>query len=163
MTEKEFKTIFDAHFEAIRSYLFYRSGDVDLATDLAQDAFMTLWEKKLIKDRSSVQPLLYKIAGNLFVNHYRRQSTGRRIQAELRFEIQVEEDPGTQLEYEETKQMYEKSLAQLSEKQRVVYLMNRLDGFTYPEIAERLAISVKTVEKRISQSLAHIRKVLQHR
>jgi RNA polymerase sigma-70 factor (ECF subfamily) len=55
---------------------------------------------------------------------------------------------------------YETALSRLPEKQRTVFLMSRNEELKYAEIAERLDISVKTVEKRMSAVLAYLRKVL---
>ena len=56
------------------------------------------------------------------------------------------------------KNTYEEALKSLSEKQRDVFLMSRLDALSYKDIAERLDISVKAVEKRISGALSNLRK-----
>ena len=47
-----------------------------------------------------------------------------------------------------------------SEKQRSVFLMSRMEDMTYKEIAERLDLSVKAVEKRMSIALAELKKRL---
>jgi len=52
-------------------------------------------------------------------------------------------------------------LACLSEKQRTVFLMSRMEGMKYHEIAERLKLSVKAVEKRMTITLTYLKKVLQ--
>lgn len=69
-------------------------------------------------------------------------------------------DPEKLMEFEEMKQHYELALAKLNDKQRTVFLMSRMDGLKYREIADRLSISAKAVEKRMTQALASLRKAL---
>ncbi len=144
--------MFDQHFDAIRNYIYYRSGDADLATDLAQEVFMHLWEKQPDYHPKATVGLLYKMASDEFISHYRRQKLELNYKSALSFKLQ-DVSPEEELEYKELQQKYEKVLAGLSEKQRVVFLMSRMDGLKYHEIAERLRISVKAVEKRMKYAL----------
>lgn len=162
MTTEEFKETYDKFFDSIRSYLFYRSGNTELSTDIAQETFLKIWQKQLTYDPQKTKALLYKIASDMFVNHVRREKVeGDYLKAiKLNF---TEEGHDTALEYEELKQTYEKTLAKLPEKQRIVFLMSRMEDLTYKEIASRLQISVKAVEKRMSQALSEIRKSIQHK
>ncbi|MDP3442328.1 MAG: sigma factor, partial [Ignavibacteria bacterium] len=72
MKKEEFKTIFNTHFEDVRRYILYRSGNEEMATDIAQDTFLRIWEKQLMIDQKTARGLLLKIAGDLFINQYRR-------------------------------------------------------------------------------------------
>ena len=62
LKKEEFKNIFDLYFEDVRRYVFYRSGNETLATDIAQDTFMKIWEKQIQIDSKTVKGLLFKIA-----------------------------------------------------------------------------------------------------
>ncbi len=53
------------------------------------------------------------------------------------------------------------AISNLSEAQRTAFLMNRIDGLKYTEIAEALGISVKAVEKRIHKALVSLRKEIE--
>lgn len=159
MTEKSFKILFDAHFDEIRRYLFFRSGDTVLSTDLAQDTFMKVWEKQMELAPGKDAALLYKIAGDLFLSYIRRERLSKKIHHELKLDIR-NEDTEQGIHYRELKKRYQKALMRLPGKQRTVFLMSRMDGFSYPEISERLAISIKAVEKRMSAALKHLRKEL---
>jgi len=53
-------------------------------------------------------------------------------------------------------------LQDLPEDQRIVFILNKFEGFKYAEIAETLQISIKTVESRMSKALKHLREKLRH-
>ncbi|WP_235934126.1 RNA polymerase sigma factor [Sunxiuqinia indica] len=159
LTKQEFKQLFDRYFDGIRNYIYYRSGDVDLATDLAQDVFLKLWEKQVDFNEKPNVGLLYKMASDEFISRYRRQQLEISYQKGLTFNLH-EVTPENELEEKELQAEYEKALAGLSEKQRVVFLMSRMDGLKYSEIADRLNISMKAVEKRMKYALDDLRKKL---
>lgn len=160
MTREEFKTLFDAGFDAVRSYLLYRGADKEQASDLAQDVFMRLWEKQLEIDQKTALRLLYKIAGDMFISRHRRTTLEMNYRDSLKNNTIDDESPEDRLHYNELYDRYIKTLASLSEKQRSVFLMARMEGLTYNEIAERLDLSVKAVEKRMSIALAILKKAL---
>ena len=159
MTKEQFKTLFDLYFDDIRRYLYYRCGDTTVSTDLAQDTFMRIWEKQMDLQPEKDTGLLYKIAGDLFVSHMRREKLRREAPVEIRFE-QRDSSPEDELQYSELKEKYEKVLMKLPENQRVVFLMSRTEELTYQEIATRLSLSVKAIEKRMSGALTRLRKEL---
>lgn len=70
------------------------------------------------------------------------------------------ESPEDQIRFLELQKNYNIALKNLPEKQRIVFLMSRIDELKYYEIANRLGISVKAVEKRMKNALEYLRKVL---
>lgn len=85
-------------------------------------------------------------------DHFRKNKVADKYLQRLQLDFSASA-PDDILQYEELKHQYEISLAALGEKQRSVFLMSRMEDLTYKEIAERLTISVKAVEKRMSQAL----------
>jgi RNA polymerase sigma-70 factor (family 1) len=163
LTQEEFKELFDAHFDAIRNYVYYRSGNPDLATDIAQDTFMRLWEKKSLEKTDNIKSLLYKIAGDLFVSSYRRQKLAANFFIKQNHQSHnQEETPEDQLQYKELNQRYKTALRRMPEKQRTVFLMSRMDELKYHEIASNLGLSVKAVEKRMKNALAFLKKMMEN-
>ena len=156
MTTQEFKQLFDQYFDAIRSYIYYRSGDADLSTDIVQDIFLRLWEKQIVYREKENVGLLYKMAGDEFVSRYRRKQVEMNYIKSLSFKLH-DVSPEEEMQYKELQQRYEDALSNLTEKQRVVFLMSRMDGLKYYEIANRLGIGVKAVEKRMKHALEFLK------
>ena len=159
MTHTEFKNLFDIHFDTIRNYIYYRSGDPEIATDIAQETFMRVWEKQIKIEKKKIKGLLFKIAGDLFISNYRRQKVVLQFKLNLKPDI-VDHSPEDQLQFEELKEKYETALANLPEKQRTVFLMSRMEQLKYHEIADILGLSVKAVEKRMKHALDYLKQVI---
>jgi RNA polymerase sigma factor (sigma-70 family) len=159
VTKEQFKSLFNLYFDDIRRYLYYRSGDTVLSSDLAQDTFLKVWEKRMEIIPGKDTGLLYKMAGDLFLSHLRRENTGSKILNEINFES-VTRTPEEEIQFAEMKNTYENAVARMPENQRIVYLMSRVEGLSYNEISIRLSLSIKAVEKRMSGALAMLRKEL---
>ena len=128
------------------------------AEDLVQDAFSKLWENCAKVSQEKARAYLYRVANNLFLNQVDHQKVV------LKFEQRSHRDRNSEspqylLEVEEFQQRLTAAIATLSENQRVVFLMNRIDKKTYKEIAEELEISQKTVESRMHKALQTLRKI----
>jgi len=159
LTKREFTYVYDQFFEGIRCYLFYRSGNEELSTDIAQETFIKIWEKQFNYEPKKIKSLLYKISGDMFISHLRREKIANEYLKEIKFNFK-EEDTNNHMESAELLKTYEISLAKIPEKQRVVFLMSRMEDLSYKEIAERLQISVKAVEKRMSAALSKLRSMM---
>ncbi len=156
MTREEFKNIFDTHFNGVRNYIYYRSGDQDLATDVAQETFMRLWEKMPKLVNGNMKALLYKIAGDILISHLRKHKVATKYRSRV-VEEELSESPYDLMRYKELLQNYEKALECLPEKQRKVFLLSRMEGMKYFEIADNVGISLKAVEKRMKNALDYLK------
>jgi len=159
LTKEEFKNIFNLNFDTVRNYIYYRCGDANLATDVAQDAFMKIWEKQPTVESDKVKALLFKISSDIFISNYRKQKTALKFALQAKPQVQSQ-NPEEILQFEELQSKYNRMLAIMPEKQRVVFLMHRLDGYKYQEIAQRLNLSVKAIEKRMKLAIEFLRKNL---
>ena len=157
LSKNDFKDIYDVHFDAIRNFVYYRCGDPETASDLTQDVFMKVWEKRFLLNGTDLKPLLYKMAMDCSVSHYRKQLSRMNFEQSLTAEPATTFSPEDSMTFNELTATYAKTLEQMKEKQRTVFLMSREEGMTYPEIAETLGISVKSVEKHITDSLRLLR------
>lgn len=159
MTQQEFKVLFESHFAEVRKYVFYRSGDADVATDIAQETFLKIWEKQNSIQPEKVKGLLFKIANELFISYYRKEKRSFKFFNSYIFENKTQ-SPEEELAFKQLKESYSNSLKKLNEKQRTVFLLSRAENLKYTEIAEMLGISVKAVEKRMKNALEQLRNLL---
>jgi RNA polymerase sigma-70 factor (family 1) len=156
INEIEFDKIFNTMYGAIRNFVYYKTSDMQLAEDVAQDTFLKVWEKKEQIRPETVKALLYRIAGNLLINRYEHSQVTMKYVSNY---ISPTESvtPLYELELKEFDQQLQAAIAGLDEKKRTVFLMNRIDELTYKEIADNLGLTVKAIEKRMEKALSFLR------
>jgi RNA polymerase sigma-70 factor (family 1) len=157
--QDEFDRIFLDWYSQLRNYIYYKSGDMQIAEDIVQDTFLKIWEKKESIRADTIKPLLYKIAGNLFLNRLDHQKVQLKFTTDHRVD-QYTDPPDFELEMKEFDEMLQESLSLMDEKNRVVFLMNRIDDLTYREIALSLGLSEKAVEKRMGKAISFLKEKL---
>ncbi|MCT4644169.1 MAG: RNA polymerase sigma factor [Carboxylicivirga sp.] len=156
----EYVALFRQMYQPIRNYIFYKTGNSDTSDDIAQETFVKVWEKRGSIRQKTVNTLLYTIAGNLCKNSFEHQQVVLEFANNYRWS-ETAQSPEFELEVKEFDERLQKAIGSLTEKQRVVFLMNRIDGYTYTQIAERLDISVKAVEKRMKTTLSDLKKTIE--
>lgn len=160
LNKDEFKLLFDTHFDGLRSFIFYRCGNTDMATDIAQDVFMKIWEKRGQLDNGNLKALLYKMASEMSISNYRKKICRDSFEQSMSYFDNAGLSPEDEMLSREFVSLYSNALERMPESQRTVFLMSRNDEMKYQEIAELLNISVKAVEKRMSAALQLLRKEL---
>lgn len=160
LNKSEFRQLFQDKFEALKLFVYYKCGDEGLASDIAQDVFLKIWEDRETICKSTVVPLLYTMANNLFISEYRRNKLAFQLQLRNKSTGHIGFTAEETLVYHETKKRYEQTLARMPDDVREVFLMSRIEDLKYREIAVRLQISIKTVEKRMNKALALLRQEL---
>ena len=161
MTAKDFKMIYDTHFDDLRRYLIYRSGDQDLSGDIAQNVFMKVWTKKIEIASGNIKSLLFKMATEEIISHIRRKKVEKEYTESI--DLRLIREPDNNDDLLEKKVLFQKALNQLPEKQKTALLMNKIQGLTYKEIAEVLNLSQKAIEKRIGLAFKALKQNLNQR
>lgn len=158
--ESNFKNVFDSHFNTLRNFLLFRYKNSNFAEDIAQNAFIKLWENCKILKIEQAKSFLYTTAIRLSLNEIKHQKVADEFGINFEFVSLNNETPDFILEEKEFKNRLESAINSLPEKQRVVFLMNRIEKHSYNEIANLLNLSVKAIEKRMHQALLSLRKVV---
>lgn len=152
-----YQSIFKQLAPKIRDYIYFKFGNSEKAEDVVQEAFIKLWENCSKVPYEKAKAYLYTIATNLSLNDVAHQKVKLKYGIQNNHRKHTNESPEFILESEEFKTKLENSIANLSEAQRTAFLLNRIEGMKYVEIAEHLQISVKAVEKRIHNALLVLR------
>ncbi len=152
-----FNDFYLTHLQSASNFAFYKCGNKDAALDLVQDAFSKIWENCSKIDFNKAKTYLFTTVNNLFLNTVKHQKVILNYAKAAPYIDKDNQSPEFILEEEEFKQKLQNAIADLSDVQREVFLMNRIDGKKYREIAEILNISQKTVEKRMSGALQILR------
>lgn len=156
-----FKRLFDAYQQPLYHFIYSKVYNMELSEDILQDVFVTMWEKRhTLRADSSIQSLLYTIANNLALNALRHKKVRLGSGTEDSDAQLHHHTPDVILEKKESDEQFERALKMLPEQTRTVFMMSRYDDLTYQEIAQRLQISVKTVEAHMGKALKLLRAAL---
>lgn len=153
-----FSYFFKNQAKSLRNFLFYKYGNKDQAEDLAQEAFIKLWQNCSDVPIEKAKSYLYTIANNSALNGIAHEKVVLKYKKEFSGLDKTNENPEFILEEKQFGNKLLKAIENLNETQRVAFLMHRIDGKKYSEIAEELNIGIKAVEKRIHLALLELRK-----
>ena len=159
--ESVFSIFFKTHAKSIRNYLLYKYGNEQQAEDITQEAFIKLWQNCKNIPLEKAKAYLYTVANNTTLNEISHQKVVLEYSKKNAPINSTNESPEHILEQEQFKTKLVKAINNINETQRVAFLMHRIDGKKYAEIAEELNISVKAVEKRIHLALIQIKKEIE--
>jgi RNA polymerase sigma-70 factor (family 1) len=162
ISEAEFIGLFKEYNQQVKNYIYYKTGDVNLADDVVQDTFLKFWEKKNEIRMQTAKALLFTIAGNLSLNKLEHQKVVFQFANNVT-QSPFASSPEFEMELKEFDHKLQKAIADLHEKNRVVFLMNRIDGMTYQEIADNIGVTVKAVEKRMKKALDYLAEKIEYK
>ena len=148
------------HAPTLRRRLRGRLGS-DEANDLVHEAFARLLGAGSLHRLREPGAFLNRIVRNLLIDRSRRLAT-RPPHVAIGDEVPIAVPPeqGAALEVEQMRQRYRELVASLPERMREVFVLHRVEGLSYKDIAGRLDISVRTVEWHIAEAIVRISKGL---
>ncbi len=156
-----FRELFEIYQRDIFNFLHFKLGNIEAAEDLLQDVFIKIWERRRqLRENTSIKSFLFTIARHAALNYLRHNRIVLKFQVEQRIRVSEEESEYQEFERNEIEQVLMNALTKLPEKSRLPFMMSRFEQLTYHEIAERLNISVKTVESHMGRALKLLRESL---
>ncbi|AUC83370.1 RNA polymerase sigma factor [Lacinutrix sp. Bg11-31] len=160
--EASFNNFYLEHIQHASNFAYYKCGDKDNALDLVQDAFSKIWENCSSIDFNKAKTYLFTTVNNLFLNIVKHEKVVIEYAKTAPYIDLNNESPEYILEEEEFKKKLQNAISLLTDKQREVFLLNRVEGKKYREIAEMLGITQKAVEKRMSIALSVLRERIEN-
>ena len=155
--EHLFSSIFNKHAKDLHNFLYYRYGDLLNPKDKVQEAFVKLWENCAKVSPDKAKSFVFTTANNLMLNEVAHQKVVLKHH-QTKPKTYTNENPEFLMLESEYMDKLQKALSILTVAQREAFMMNRIEGKRFKEIAEILGISTKAVEKRIYGALDKLRK-----
>lgn len=153
--EDTFSKVYLESNPVLQRFIRSKGLSVDEAADLAQEAFVKMWNNcaKVVVDK--VLPFLFTTSRNLIIDRARKNNVRHNYLGSI-VSSATAENPQFQLEVKEYQAKLDKVIASMKEGEREVFVLSRIEKMKYKEIAQVLGLSVKAVEKRMSNALRHL-------
>ena len=157
-----FEKLFRQYYQVLCIYAVKFVHDADTAEEIVQDLFYVLWEKRAeLQINTSVKSYLYSAVHNRCLKYINHKKVETRYQHfYLNNKAEISEEPENGQEVMEVHRIVNNTLEALPERCSEIFRLNRFEGLKYYEIAEKLAISIKTVEANMGKALKALRKSL---
>lgn len=157
--------VFNTYWEFVFDAAFRKLGDEQVAQDLTQEIFISLWENRMTLElKGGLSGYLYGAVKYKVINYIRLQSNRNGHQVELSYLMAQQTTPETdaQLMLKDLNRDVEAALAQLPERMRLVVSMSRKQERSVKEIASELGVSVQTVKNQITAAMKILRENLSY-
>lgn len=157
-----FESLFREYYQVLCSYALKFVSDPDTAEEIVQDLFYTLWEKRQeLQINTSVRSYLFTATHNRCLKFIQHMTVEQKYRSYyLRNESEIDNEEYDSANIGEMQQIIDQTLDSLPERCGKIFRLNRFEGLKYYEIAEKLSISVKTVEANMGRALKMLRKNL---
>lgn len=160
-SHEAFVKIFRQYYANLVRFTARFIPDKSSCEDIVQEAFIRVWtNRKNLETDTSIRSYLISLVQNLALNELRHQKVKKSYQ-DMNHETILSLSPDEHLLYSELSDAYETALSKLDSDVRETLMLSRQEKLKYSEIAQRLNISVRTVEARISKAIKFLHQNLQ--
>ncbi|MCF2489258.1 sigma-70 family RNA polymerase sigma factor [Dyadobacter sp. CY347] len=149
-----FEVMYRRHWQQLYDFALMKTHDADVAEEIIQDLFVTIWEKRESLHIQNLRSYLFTAVRNRVIDHYKEK-----IFAEID-NIEPPQAPEYSFFLEELEATMQHSIAKLPIKTQRIFLLNRFEGHTVRQISTELNLPERTVEYHITQALRIMKTLL---
>ena len=159
---KVFKQLFDKYYVILVRFAVQLISKPEIAEEIVQDIFESLWERrKVLEINQAIRPYLYSSVRYRCINYFKNKIHQINLVDDLSSIDQLEiTTPHDELVFSDLQETIKASIQTLPEQCRLIFNLSRYSGLSYPQIAEQLGLSPKTIEDQMTIALKKIREFL---
>lgn len=157
--EQAFEVLFKRYYKNLCVFAFRYIPEEDVVEDLVQEMFFKLWEKRSnLFITTSLESYLYRSVHNLAINFLNHEKIKRGYKDKViqGFKKKLYNDDIAYWEFG-LEEVVKKNIEKLPDRRRKIFKMSRFEELKNHEIAEKLDVSIKTVEAQMTQALRFLR------
>lgn len=166
--EEAYEYLFKVYYPRLKNYVLHYLKDDELAEDVLQNSMIKLFENRRRIKSQDAAAFLFIIVRNECLNELKVINKKRQYTEEINDYKEIENlyntnlinDPAHRMLYQELDSILNNAIERLPHKAKVIYMMSRIEGKTNKEIAAAMNLSIKAVEKHITQSNKTLRQLL---
>ncbi|MEX2404727.1 MAG: RNA polymerase sigma-70 factor [Balneolales bacterium] len=160
--EQAFEKLFKQYYFPLTRFAWRFIESKAIAEELVQDLFTEIWENRETWDfTGELRPYLYRKIKHKCLNHFKHQKVKHKYDGQWMEQWETSfinfEDQERDQQLKLLREAINSAVDDLPSKSKMTYKLHRHDGLTYPEIAEVLNISIKTVESHMTSAMKQLR------
>lgn len=153
-----FEDVFKSHFKNLHAYACTIVKDDAMAEEMVQNVFCKIWERKAhLTIQTSLTAYLYRAVYHESLNYIKHLKVKTAYQSYATRMNQQSDNAEKKVLLGELEERLRTALQELPEQCRTIFQMSRFEELKYQEIADRLGLSIKTVENQMGKALKLMR------
>lgn len=163
--QQALEMLFSVYFPRLNDFARNVVKDDVISQDIVQDVFVKVWEKKSEIESINLEAYLFRLVRNRCIDYIKHLKVVNERMQQIQISSKYEElyridfignEPYVLIE-QELKLKIEKTINRLPDRCREVFILSRMNGLKNKEIAEKLNINIKNVERHISRAMQSFR------
>lgn len=155
---RNLEQVFLKNRQSVQHYLYGSLNSKEDASDLLQECYLRLiGTRKPISSEEGIRAYLFTIARNLVIDLSRRRKVRGYEHQVSPEDVSLKDqnpEPDEALEIMRAREHIKRCILEMAPVTRKVFILSRFEELTYPEIAQRLSVSTRTVERRMCEAMA---------